>query len=90
MSGTQMDIDRLQITVHGVSSQVVEEAVQLLGDELRRRLGVQRLMDLAGFDSAELVLDPIRTSSRLDSASLSGLIADRLMSALFNETNNQR
>jgi len=84
VSGVRLDIDRLQISLHGVSSHVVEEAVQLLKMELRRRLGTQRLSDLANFDAGELALDPIRSKTRLDPASLSGLLADRLVTALFN------
>jgi hypothetical protein len=86
MSSVQVDIDRLQITVHGVSSQVVEEATQLLGAELRRRLGGQRFGDLGSFDAGELSLDPIKVTTRLDPSSLSGLMAERLVAGLFNHS----
>ena len=87
-----VNVGRLQISLHGVSAQMIEAAVQGLDAELGRRLGVRKLgqglnSKTAAVDIAELALSPLHLSTTLDAAGLRGLIADRLLDAI--ETQHQ-
>lgn len=76
-----VEIDRLEITVHGVAAGVVEEAVSGLEAALNRRLGGLR----GGFALAAvptLQLAPLELAGRTDPAALRELLAGRLLEAL--------
>ena len=75
---THIEIDRIQIALHGVSSQVVEAAAMDLDQELRRRLGVFPQNDMAAFDMAELAIGSVKSEATLDAAALRGIIAERI------------
>ncbi len=82
MSGISIDLNRLQISLHGVSAEVAESAMTGLDAELRRRLGRLSPGDLQLEDRAELALDDIRVQGRIDASALRVLIAARLVTAL--------
>jgi len=75
---THIEIDRIQIALYGVSSQVVEAATVDLVGELKRRLGVFPQNDMAAFDMGELAIGSIESETALDAAALRGIIADRM------------
>lgn len=75
-----IDIDRLQIAVYGVSSDIVEEAVGGLEAEFQRRLGVRRGMPPTA--AAELRLGRLDLPARADAAAVRALLAERLLEAL--------
>ena len=82
-----IDINRLQVSLHGVSASVAEAVVQGLEAELRRRVGVASLGRGASsgpisLDVAELGLRTIETTGTLNAAGLRGAIADRLVDAI--------
>lgn len=82
-----VDIGRLSISLHGISAQMIEAAVQDLDAELGRRFGVRKLGQglssrTASVDITELSLSPIHLNTRLNVAGLRGLIADRLLDAI--------
>jgi hypothetical protein len=82
-----VNVGRLQISLHGVSAQLIEAAVQDLDAELGRRLGVRKLGQgltsrTAAVDIAELALSPLHLPTTIDVAGLRGLIADRLLDAI--------
>ncbi|MCP4341210.1 MAG: hypothetical protein GY799_20595 [Desulfobulbaceae bacterium] len=81
---TRIEIDRIQIALHGVSSQVVEAATVDLEQELRRRLGGFPHNDMTAFDMGELALGAVESKVTLDAAALRGIIADRLVQAIGN------
>ncbi len=81
MSMQNLEIDRLEITVHGVAAGVVEEAVAGLEAALNRRLGGLR----GGFSLAAvptLQLAPVEVTGQADPAALRELLAGRLLEAL--------
>lgn len=84
MSVVSIDIQRLHINLHGLSAQVVEQAMSGLEDELYRRLAGCSLGELAGLNLAELALPAISSEQTLDSAALRDLIAEGLANALLS------
>lgn len=89
----RVEIDRLQVNVQGISTLLIEEAVQGLDAELGRRLGVNNLGQSFGnntgmVDLAELAIGPINVSSTLDAGELRGLIAERLLGAIEIQANS--
>jgi len=83
-------IDRLHISLHGVSAQMIEAAAEGLEEELARRLGARKTglgssAAASAVDIAELSLSAARASAGLDAAGLRGLIADRLLDAIEAE-----
>lgn len=84
MSAVRFHIDRLAITLHGVSAQVAEAAVAGLAQELRRRLSGLQLGDLGLADLGVIAIQPIRAAKALDAAALRGLIADRVALGLVS------
>lgn len=82
MSDLSIRVDRLQLSLHGVSAELAERAMDGLDAELRRRLGRLSPADLPLADRAELALGTIRVTGRIDAASLRGLIAERLVASL--------
>lgn len=84
-----IDINRLRIAVHGVSAQLIEEALQGLDSELGRRLGVYGIGaggNWAPASISELALSPVHLDTTMDVAGLRGLIADRLLDAIAAQT----
>jgi hypothetical protein len=81
-----IDIDRLSISLQGVSPGVAEAAMVGLDDELRRRLGNLGERSFTNGDLGVLRIGPVEHSLRNDPAMLRGLIADRLIDALSNTT----
>jgi hypothetical protein len=84
MSALNLDIDRLSLSLHGVSAEVAREAVADLAQELRRRLSSLPPQSLPSLDMGGLAVGPLSAHSTLDAAALRGLIADRVMQALFD------
>jgi len=80
-----IELNRLNINLYGVSAQIIEAAVEGLDAELRRRLGKRKFgLGLNSLDVGELSLTPLNLTSTLDAAGLRDLIADRLLDALEN------
>lgn len=82
-----IDIGRMNISLHGISAEVVEESTAGLEEELRRRLGTRMQgqglnSKTANIDLAELALSPVHVSTTLNAAGLRSLIADRLVEAI--------
>lgn len=77
----KLQIDRLVLTLHGVSAETARAAVDGLDAEIRRRLsGPAR-----GWVERELgviVIGPVEFNGARDGAALRGLIAERLALAL--------
>lgn len=88
MSAIAIDIQRLTISLHGISAEVVEQAVSGLEQELQRRLGVWPCGELTALDMVELSLPRIESEQILDSSALRGLIAERLATALLSAMPN--
>lgn len=79
---TQIEIDRIQIALYGVSSQVAEAAAEDLDTELKRRLGVFPANDMAAFDMGDLAIGSVESETALDAAALRGILADRLVQVI--------
>jgi hypothetical protein len=84
MSIVNLDIDRLSISLHGVSAGVAQEAVADLAQALRRRLASLPPQSLPTLDMSGLAIGPLQAHGTLDATSLRDLIADRLVQALFD------
>ncbi len=89
-----INIERIKIAMHGVSAQVVEEAVNNLEIELKRRLGVLSVGNglttpYSSVDIGELSLGPVRSEAVLNAGSLRGIIADRLVQSIQHQLSNQ-
>lgn len=82
MSSVQIDIDRVAVALHGVSSLVVEAAVSGLENEVRRRLGVLPTGPSTALYLEELAVGPVHSRVALDAAALRGLIAERLVEVI--------
>lgn len=82
MGAVLIEIDRLEIAVHGVSAAVVEEAISGLEGELRRRLGTLRGA-VATHEVPVLRLGRLDLPRRVDAAGLRHLVAERLLEALI-------
>ncbi|SFA78420.1 hypothetical protein SAMN05421688_0858 [Poseidonocella pacifica] len=79
MTGT-LYIDRLSLTLHGVSEDMAAAAMEGLEAALARRLGAMR--PHGGRDIPALSLRAADLPRGADAAALRGLIADRLAEAL--------
>lgn len=85
-----INIGRINIALHGVSAQMIEESLSDLDQELTRRLGVmnigQSLADrVSGVDIEELALGPLKSDETLDASSLRGIIAERLVQIIHGQ-----
>lgn len=89
MSTVNIEIGRINVALHGVSTLIVEEALSGLEQELSRRVGVCRLGDLKQLDLAELSLPTLNSEMVLDPAALRGIIAERLVQALLADGSRQ-
>lgn len=78
-----LEIGRLMIVLDGVSSEVAEEAVDGLAEELSRRLGASTLLEM-GAGALEVGALEMRAVTRgtLDAAALRGLIAEQFIASL--------
>lgn len=86
-----ISINRLAITLNGISSQVVEEAAQGLEQELTRRLGAGNIgqgltTTSSRVDLGELHLSNVHGTSTLNAAGLRELIALQLIQAIEMQT----
>ena len=82
MSGMTIEIDRLEIVLHGVSAVVAEEAVAGLEGELRRRLGSLRGA-VAAHAVPQVRIGPLDLPRAPDAAALRELVAERLLETLL-------
>jgi hypothetical protein len=81
MSNTRVDIDRIALTLYGVSPAEAQSAATAIEALLRQRLAGWR-PDVAGaapFDLGSLDLGSVDVAARLDAPALATLIADRLI-----------
>jgi hypothetical protein len=77
----KLNIERLVLTLHGVSADVAEAAVENLSQELGRRLSGSRI-EWLNRDLGAVLIGPVETRATLDAGALRGLIAERLALAL--------
>lgn len=84
----RIEIDRIKISLYGISSQVVEAAAIDLRGELKRRLGVFLRSDMKTVDMGELKFGPIESETVLDAAALRGIIADRMAQVIRRKIGN--
>ena len=82
MNSTVIEIERLAVSLHGVSSQVVEAAATGLEAEITRRLGGLALSDTKSLNLGDVAMSPVHTKTVLDASALRGIIADRLTDAI--------
>lgn len=82
MSRYRINIERINVSLHGVSAGVVEQASEKLESELKRRLGTIRVSQRGAADAGFLNLGPIHVEPSADGAALRSLIAERLTVAL--------
>lgn len=85
MSNYRININRLNISMHGVSAAVVDEASENLEAELKRRLGTLRISQRGIADLGFINLGLIDIAPSTDGATLRSLIAERLSAALQQE-----
>jgi hypothetical protein len=83
MSGLQLQINRLEISLHGISAQLVEQAVGGLEETLRRRLQGMTLGARHGLDMAQLTLAPLQVGSDIDVAGLRALLVEQIEYAVL-------
>ncbi|MGB5453260.1 MAG: hypothetical protein WBN02_07155 [Sedimenticolaceae bacterium] len=83
MSAVQIRLNRLDINLHGISAQLVEEAVSDLEATLRRRLQGLRLDGPDRLDIAELALGPVHAEPGIDAAGLRALLVEQIEYALL-------
>jgi hypothetical protein len=84
MSNTRVDIDRIALTLYGVSPAEAQSAATAIEALLRQRLAGWR-PDVAGaspFDLGSLDLGSVEIAARLDAPALATLISDRLIAQL--------
>ncbi len=82
MSRFRINIERINVSLHGVSAGVVEQASESLEAELKRRLGTIRVSQRGAADPGFLNLGPIHIEPSADGATLRSLVAERLTAAL--------
>ena len=85
MSKHRINIERVNVSMHGVSAAIVEQVTQNFEAELRRQLGTIRLSQGNVVDLEALDLGPINIEAATDGETLRGLIAERLSAALLRE-----
>lgn len=87
---TCIDINRVNIALHGVSAQVVETAVGGLEAAVKRRLGQLPGWSGTSLDIGDLSLGPVHKETVLDAAVLRDIIADRLVGAIRSCLNDSK
>lgn len=85
MNRVAIDIDRLELTLSGVSADVGQQAAERLGTALSARLAARTAGRLtpATLSSASMQLAPIAWSDAGDAAALADSIAERLIDAFW-------
>lgn len=86
----RVSIERLRISLHGVSAETAEAAVRDLAGELRRRWGGRALEELPRVDLGVIAIGPFTTDATLDAAALRAVIAERLSAALFERPTSRQ
>jgi len=81
-----IDINRINISLHGISSEVVEAAVNGLENELLRHLNSLAFNNLSTYDTEDLSIGPIYKTSRLDAVSLRNLIVENIIYTISNQS----
>ncbi|VAW69253.1 hypothetical protein MNBD_GAMMA10-3355 [hydrothermal vent metagenome] len=81
-----IDINRISISLHGISSEVVEAAVNGLESELVRRLSSLTFNHLSNYDAGDLSIGPIYKTSRLDAISLRNLIVENVIDRISHSS----
>jgi hypothetical protein len=84
MSNTRVDIDRIALTLYGVSPAEAQSAATAIEALLRQRLAGWR-PEIAGaspLDLGSLDLGSVEIAVRLDAPALATLISDRLIAQL--------
>ena len=86
---TRLNIDRIALKFHGISTDIAQAALDGLDNEVLRRLQVRGLDStaLSGLSSS-LRLPSIHSTTPLDAETLRMRIADGLMTLLSPETMN--
>lgn len=84
---TRLHIDRIALKLHGVSTDIAQDALDGLDEEMLRRLQIRGLDSsaLSGLSSSRR-LPSIHSSIPLDAETLRMRIADGLMTLLSPET----
>lgn len=85
MPNYQINIQRLSVSLHGVSTSLIEQAGQDLESELRRQLGTNQASQRGAADPGGRNLGPINITPTTDGATLRSLIAERLSIVLQGE-----
>lgn len=85
MSRYRVNIERVNVSMHGVSAAIVEQTTQNFETELKRQLGSVRLSQGNAVDLKSLDLGPINIESGTDAETLRSLIAEHLSTALLRE-----
>ncbi len=79
---TRVTIDRLALTLHGVSAEIAQSALVGLDEMLAQRLNVRALDATRWRETGTLRVPAMHISSAVDAATLRGMIADGLCALL--------
>ncbi len=82
MSALCIELDRVNVSLADVSSLVVEQALDGLEAELRRRLSERDLRRVGAAEIPSLGLGPLEVPPRVDAAQLRTLLAEQLADAV--------
>ncbi len=85
MSRYRINIERVNVSMHGVSAAIVEQTTRNIEKELRRQLGQLRISAGNKADIGSLDLGSLNIESGTDGDALRSLIAERLSAALLRE-----
>jgi NAD(P)-dependent dehydrogenase (short-subunit alcohol dehydrogenase family) len=77
----KLSVDRLVLSLHGISADIAKAAVENLSEELSRTLGGPR-REWLNRDIGVVLIGPVETRATADAGALRGLIAERLALAL--------
>lgn len=91
MSTVRIDVDRLQVALHGVSASVAEDFSTRIGRALQQRLsGLPADAVTAALDLRQLELGRIDLKDTPDAGALAGIVADRLVEMLAMRCGNKK
>lgn len=82
MSGLRVRVDRLDINVHGLSAQVVQEATEGLERMLRRSLQAITVGRGSALDLGELSVGPVTVPQHVDAGALRAFLVEQVETAL--------
>jgi predicted LPLAT superfamily acyltransferase len=83
MSAVRIDVDRLQVALHGVPAALAEDFPARIGRALEQRLrGLRADAVTAALDLGLLELGRIDLTESVDAGALAGIVADRLVEVL--------